>query len=1175
MLNQLLKFELKYHFRQLTFIASVLIFIVLGWIMSKGNFGSEELHKNAPYVINYIICLLSLFVIFVSMVVGANVLLRDQASGMESLLFATPLKKIGWFAVRLVGFILAVFLIFTMAVPGMMVCFAGVDPARLGTASMLAYLQPLLAFGLPNVIFCCSIVFATALLSRSAKMVYAAGVLLFILYLTGSILGNSPMLAGSAMKTNDGSLLPYLLDPFGINAFFLETRNWTVIDRNQRLFPVSGVFALNRILWIGVSILLLLLSYRRFRFSIAEVRAKKPKQLRHEEVAVVAYHPVTVQANSSQYLRQAFGAQCRLELASVFRHLGFLFMMVLWVFMYLIDLKEGALEGPYGMKFHAITGYIVENLISVRPGLLLLLFYGAEIIYRERAVKVEGLVFSTPVPSLLLWGAKTATLLMLVLLLTSVNILMGICVQLVLGEPIEWSLYAILYYYSALPLFFFTILIVFVQTLTGNKFAGLLVSGVVIGIIVFARNLGIDNQLTGYALLPEMKYSPMNGWGHYTHVINWYLLLGSFPAIILALLTAAIWRGTGSVPFRKRLQTVPKILGRKGLVVIVLALAGWIATGSYIQMRTNRGGIAADRKAYNNWKILYEKKYGAERKMQQPYVIAVKTKVDLYPELGTYAVDGEYVIRNESASTISLLWLGISPEVTSASIKVPGASPVQPDEQFRQYRFKLASPLKPGDTCRVLFTMQVDRSGFLPFNTEHAVVNNGSYVELEKYLPYFGYNNRLEVFAYDVRAKAGLGPTQNETPADSNYHFVDYESILSTEAGQTAITVGSLVKQWQEGQRSYFHYKTERSIPFMFAFSSAKYSMMLSKENGIAYAVYYHAGMEENLPVLMQALKDAGNYGSMNFAPYPHNVLSLVELPHYPGAATAYPGVVFSKDKFNFASDFRDSTKANQVYMITAHETAHQWWADIMLPYLGPGCQMLTESLAKYTEIVALEKRYGRMQVRNYLDTDQELYFKMRNEGNEKELPLSTSDQGVVYYQKGGLTLFAIKEAIGEEQMNKVLATMISKYTPPGRAAIPQDFIRELKSVADSSKHAFIDDLLTRVIVYDAALKLVSCNKLPNGQYELKLDATLLKKDYTSGKPESALVNDDVSIAVFDQPESAWNNQTKPVHTQRFHFSASQNQVKIVLDKNPAAVAIDPMNCMIDENRDNNVLVLQ
>jgi ABC-2 type transport system permease protein len=89
MLRSMLWFELKYHFSQITFKIAVLLFFILGIMSTTLNFGSEEVHKNAPYVVSTMVSLLALFSIFVSTLFCANVVLRDTTYKMESLLFTT------------------------------------------------------------------------------------------------------------------------------------------------------------------------------------------------------------------------------------------------------------------------------------------------------------------------------------------------------------------------------------------------------------------------------------------------------------------------------------------------------------------------------------------------------------------------------------------------------------------------------------------------------------------------------------------------------------------------------------------------------------------------------------------------------------------------------------------------------------------------------------------------------------------------------------------------------------------------------------------------------------------------------------------------------------------------------------------------------------------------------
>ncbi|MFT3827484.1 MAG: M1 family aminopeptidase [Chitinophagaceae bacterium] len=1160
---------MKYYFRQITFIIAAVLFIGLGLLLTKANFGGPDLHKNAPYAITYVTGFLSLFSIFVCTLFCAGVVLRDSTYEMESIIFTTSIRRLQYFAIRLLGLLLSTFLVLTLTLLGLYLGTSLANPEQLGPFRFSYFIHPLLILGLPNILFCSNVIFSAALFTRSIRMVYITGVLLFILYFLASILGNSPLMA-SSLKITEPGLFPYLADPFGLTAFFYKTRPWTVEARNNDLFPVEGAFLANRLLWLIVAGILLFVSYRHFRFRLP-APAKAGKQKQSTSVATTPYRKVAATPRGFRYNYAAFTSQLKLEITSVFKHIPFLVMMALWVFLYAIELKENILYGPYGTRFYAGTGFIVEEFLSIRPALLLLVFYASELINRERAANIQGLVFSTPVPNILLWSAKCATLAALVGTIVSANICIGIGLQLFTGYyNIDLPAYLSLYYYSGLPLFLFAVLIVFIQTLIPNKYAGMLLSLVVICVIIFARMLGISHSLLRFATLPDLQYSHMNGFGHYVKAVNWYLLYWTSFAAILSLLAAALWKGSTHTTLWQRVRSMGSQWGRTGKLFLVLFLLIWIATGLYIYTQTNTASTARGNKQLLNWQVAYEQKYKLQADQPQPYITAIKTNTDLYPQESRYTVQGSYTIRNESAQPISTLWLGVDPEVTHISFSVPDARLEMSDDVFKLYRYTLKTPLQPGDTASLRFSMEIEKNGFTTFNSEHSIVSNGSYIELEKYVPYFGYNGRFEITDETLRKEHGLSPLIDKPYADSNYHLVSYETTISANSDQQIVTVGSLQKKWQAGDRNYFHYKTDAPIAFRFAFSAAAYAIKSDNYKGIALNIFYHPGQTYNLPTLLQSMKDAIDYGSTNFSPYPLKQLTLAEIPQYPGAATAYPGVLFSTEKLNFMSNLNDSNRFNNVYAITAHETGHQWWANKLAPLAAPGSAMLTESLAKYTELMTSEKRFGKMHLRNFLKTENNLYFAMR--GGEKELPLSQSEQPFVYYQKGGLTLYTIKEMLGEVQMNRALQRLIAKHAFPGKKATVADLINELYAAATPEQQKQMDEYLHKVMVYSNSIKLVSCDPLPGGQFILKLQVNISKTDQTAEQSHSVTPGDLISIAVFEHPADQWNRQEQPLYLQQHVFSKTTNLISITVNKKPSVIILDPFYALRDADPDGNIL---
>lgn len=1152
---------------------AAIIFFLLGMAAMQGGFGGE-VYKNGPYAITNITALLSLCSIFASTLFCASVVLRDPAYKMDAIVFATSVKRFPYFITRLSGLLIAVFLMLCFATAGMLAGTFLLPAEALGSSNILYFIHPLLTFGFPNVLLCCSLIFSVGLLTGNVRAVYAAGVLLYVLYWVGSILGNSPLLATSSPSPDGPGTLSLLADPFGLSAFFSETRSWTTAQRNSLLFPLKGVFLFNRLAWTGFALLLLILGYRFFRFQI-----KLPAPGKHKKslspVAVIPYKSIIANPVGLSYHWKAFYSQFKLETISVFRHIPFMVMMILWIFMYAVETKDSLFGGPYSIKSYPSTALLLQEFSTIKPALLLIIFYAAELIWRERTANVQALVYSTPVKNIVPWAAKTAALGILIAVIVTANIGIGIGLQLANGyTQLELPRYASLYYYSGFPLFLFAVLFVFIMSLTSNKYLGMMLCLLAAAIVLFSARLGIEHYLLRYASVPELSYSAMNGFGHYAKAFNWYMLYWSGLAIVLSLITIALWQNSRQLSLWQRLRTAGHQWEKEGKLVLLLGLSSWIGVGAWIYNQTNTIGKYKNKLAQQEWQLEYEKKYKPLANIYQPVIKEVKTTVDLYPEQQKYTVKGTYRLRNESDAPVTVLWLGTDPEVSSAGFSVPSSKKGLYDKDFNEQRYDLLTPLLPGKEIEIQFSLETIRSGFVSFNNEHSVVENGSYIELEKYLPFLGYNDRYESGDKMARRKKGLPEKPVSLPVDTLYHLVDYETTISTKADQQAITVGELQKQWKNGDRNYFHYKTTQPSNFMFALSSAKYASIKENHKGVTLNIYYHPGQTYNLPSIMQGMKDALDYGIEHFGPYPYKYLSLAEVPQYRGAATAYPGVMFSVEKISFMSNYSDTTKTNQAYAITAHETAHQWWGSRFDPAAVPGNKLLTESLAKHVENMVLERRFGKMYLRNYLQTDNRLYSIYRSM-EEEEMALDTAiGQPFVYYQKGGLAMYVLKENLGEEKLSHALQNLWAKHAE-GSKASPEHLKQELYRDASPAQVALINDQLSKMITWAMKLSLIECKQLADGRFSITVQANIVKNNGTYHSFKPLPVNDDIEIAVFEQKPEAWDRHTQPLYLQKHHFTNGEARLTITVNKKPAVAAIDPYGYMLEENQQDNILLIK
>jgi ABC-2 type transport system permease protein len=229
MLREVIGFEWRYHTRQVAFPVAALLFLGIGVFLPAVGYGPTGARVNAPYVVMQSVGLLSLLTIFVLTVFCANAASRDAEHGMREIVYATPVGKLRYLAARFAGAMAAAVAAFAFAVVGLMIGpeLSSVDPTRLGVTNPAAYAWALLVMALPNMLFAGSVVFAVAVLSRSALASYVGSVFLYMLYMAVAMMIDSPLMAGSTPQSPGAMARAAVVDPFGISAFFQQTWYWT------------------------------------------------------------------------------------------------------------------------------------------------------------------------------------------------------------------------------------------------------------------------------------------------------------------------------------------------------------------------------------------------------------------------------------------------------------------------------------------------------------------------------------------------------------------------------------------------------------------------------------------------------------------------------------------------------------------------------------------------------------------------------------------------------------------------------------------------------------------------------------------------------------------------------------------------------------------------------------
>ena len=244
MLLEVIRFEWRYHTRQVAFPVGVLFFFGMGFVLPVLGYGPPGTHLNSPFVVMQSVGLLSLLTVFVLSVFCANAVARDAEHGMKEIVYATSVGKLRYLTARFAGAFAAALTVFSFTVVGLYLAplVGDVDPAKLGDPSPAAYLWALLVLALPNMLFAGAVVFALAVLTRSVLASYVGSVFLYMLYLVIAMMIDSPLMAGSTPQSPQVMALAAVIDPFGISAFFQQTWYWTPAQRDTQLLALDGYF---------------------------------------------------------------------------------------------------------------------------------------------------------------------------------------------------------------------------------------------------------------------------------------------------------------------------------------------------------------------------------------------------------------------------------------------------------------------------------------------------------------------------------------------------------------------------------------------------------------------------------------------------------------------------------------------------------------------------------------------------------------------------------------------------------------------------------------------------------------------------------------------------------------------------------------------------------------------
>jgi len=407
---------------------------------------------------------------------------------------------------------------------------------------------------------------------------------------------------------------------------------------------------------------------------------------------------------------------------------------------------------------------------------------------------------------------------------------------------------------------------------------------------------------------------------------------------------------------------------------------------------------------------------------------------------------------------------------------------------------------------------------------------------------------------------------RKNSPYGNDSDWIDFEAIVSTNKDQIVIAPGYLQKEWVKGERRYFHYKMDGKIVNFYCFNSGKYKIKHDTWNDVSIDIYFHKKHEYNIDSMVNSIKKSLDYYSKNFTPYQYKQVRIIEYPRYSDSAVSYPNTIPYSEGAGFIVK-ADKNDIDYSFFVTAHEVAHQWWGQQVVGGNVQGCQFIVESLAQYSALMVMEKEFGKEKARRFLQHELDSYLYGRSKAKDKELPLSrVENQAYIFYRKGSLVMYALKDYIGEKALNNALSKYmkdVSFQEPPYTNSI--ELLKYIREVTPEKYLYIIEDMFETITLYDNKAVSAKARMLGSGQYEviLLIKSRKLRSDGFGNELEIP-VNDWIDIGVLGK-------DGKELYLKKHKICDSEVELRIMVDEEPKKAGLDIYNRLIDRRPEDNI----
>ena len=1207
MLRKLLAFELSLHTKQVGFWVAFIVMIAVGILFSShenfsiGMTGGERVKVNGAISIALTISAFSLLSIFFAAVFVVTGVMRDDTHNSVEIIHATPVKSRDILISRMVG----VWIVTVLSLSGLVIgTMAGPfmpwgDKETFQSFNLLHYLQPFILFILINALFVSAIYTTIAVTTRSRPLVYVSAVGLLVFYLVGGVIaGEDPV-----------DWVGALIDPFGATPLALETEYWPAAEQNSKMASFTGWVGLNRLFYGLIGLALFGLS---FRLSTRGIHSRKGKTKLTEAAPVNIPTKVSpVQPNiGAGFGLKTFWTRIKFEYLSTVRSTAFIILVGIALSLFLVTLLVTLYMGaaPTLPTSNFMTRVALGSLLF--PMLIIMVFFGSDIMWRDRSANLHGILDATPVRDSSLLFAKWGALALLLLTLVMGLLIAGMIAQLGFGwgqVPIVPTTFLAIGIISFFVGYFFQgMLVMFIQNFMPGRIIGMLVSGaVLIGIIFFVSRLPFYHPLMNFGGDGAGTYSEMAGflkprafWWEFSYWMGLIFILGA--------LSIWVWRRGYETGLMRRLKTMKKRLSAPSIGAALVGMLAFISFG-YMGLQSYKAQDYLNSDQTEARQAEFEKFVADIWQDLEPRITQVSVEADFYPEKQTAEFRGTYIIDNPHDEPLrrTTVFSGVGPK-NITRLDIEGAATVKNDafadelrEKHKILQVKFNPPLAPGESRKVSFTTQFEDS---TLTKESKIAQNGTFVNNPDALLVFGNLKAGFMTDPDKRRKYKLEeriewPERDDKTARkynlltsfSGYSdTVDFDAYICTDESQIPVAPGKFEGETIENGRRCREYKSINPIQNFFSFMTAKYEVRKDVWNNphgddVELEIYFHPIHDFNIDIMFDAMKTSMLTYTETYSPYQYAQLRIMEFP-YNAFAQAYAGTVPFSENIGFVQDpgkADDPKRVDFASYVTMHEIGHQWFAHQVIGGFAKGSNLLSEGLTENATMLAYEKHYDFTKARRLHEERSIMQYLTTRTFERDEEPVLAEAEGQLYlnYNKASWVFWGMRHIIGNDVIQTAVKRFLTEYHGSKGAPYPTtlELIDILKEETDPKYHQLIEDYWNKITFWDLSFTDDIEVSVEGDTFTVTLPIKLDKKyaseedgkETSVAKIDGANFNEWVEIGFYtEDPKDDLG--ANPFTTRMVQINEAESVQQFSLKKRPTHIVLDPKRSLIERNVKDN-----